>query len=238
MYYHYSVDKSSPIDDFVKYQEGQFLWVILFWMVGNAILVLLIVVKNSIKTNTFSIGTATNIFSMEFYFAVWLFITALITPLVSTGFIFNGPKYPVPEILKPVFDEHYKVYSMNLGPIKAWTTLSLAMYVVLFVITAVFSTLGLILELIPFDIRSVFGRVQTIITSVLGLLCLIPGLLTLGGWVCWVLALVMPEILARNTVLWDLWHLWHEQMVAFIQGNEVIPGVLDKIIQPFFGKLY
>merc|ERR1712039_680924 len=107
------------------------------------------------------------------------------------------------------------------------------MCVVLFAISATFSSLALLLELIPIGVKPAFVRVQRLFSQVIGLLWLIPGLLTLVGWICWVLMVMTQKVVGGDNVL-----VWHEQMVAFIQGNQVIPNVLDKIIQPCFGRLY
>jgi len=218
----------------MKYHGGHFVLMFIAWILINLILRVLILAKggfnNALSKDNPILQSVTEVIA----FAVSIFVTALITPMISTGFIFNGPRHTV-HALEPVFGAHQTVYNMIPGPLKAWETFSLSMFVIGWAIGAVFGTLGLVMMLVPCfaKVIEILGKV----VGLIGLVLLVPGLLTFVGWICWVLMLLTGQVWGGSKS--DLpWWSWHEQMVAFIQGNKLVPNVLDKIIHSCFGKLY
>jgi hypothetical protein len=172
-----------------------------------------------------------DVLNQVLYNAVSILMMALFSPIFSTGFFFNGPKYDVPAPLSGWFGMHYTVYTAHRHALESFTLLSLACLIFGWAWTMIFNTLTYLSLVVPAITRPVYSAFN-LIQLIVFVLLIIPSIVALLGWWCWWIMLfvdapALVHILEIN-----------EEMVEAIEGNSFAPGLLSKMVHVCFGKLF
>merc|ERR1712176_1043235 len=162
-----------------------------------------------------------------------IIIVAFITPVFSTGFVFNGPRLSIPPACASWFDMHRAVYVENIEPLKAMTLLALASAVVGWACIVVSQTLKYLslvsatLAKIPLFLLRVLGFIQTVVLFV-------PSSVITVCWFAWLFVILTGD---KGKLISDIFALT-EKTVSLIEFNDVGPALLSKMVYASFGKLF
>mmetsp|Transcript_59751 Transcript_59751/g.105966 ORF Transcript_59751/g.105966 Transcript_59751/m.105966 type:complete len:253 (-) Transcript_59751:141-899(-) len=159
-----------------------------------------------------------------------LFWGALITPVYSTVFVFNGPKYVHMVPFSYIFEMHAGVYKMATQQLLTITTMALPC-LILWVGTRITTKyISWFIMICPSQkLNSWASNMIQVLPQAMDLVLAIPLLLLFCGWVCWLTMLLTGRIRGEKTVFRLMLHL-----LLWIEGHT--HNLSSRIAFSVFGK--